>query len=52
MRKWITENADYKCKRSIRGCTWKGSINDYYREVSQRFITYFLSLKLIPNGLF
>jgi len=37
MDNWITENTDYKCKRSIRGCTWKGAINDYYRDVSIYF---------------
>lgn len=33
MDQWITENTEYHCKRSNRGCTWKGAINDYYRDV-------------------
>jgi len=42
MDNWITEKADYKCKRSSRGCTWTGAINDYYRDVSQRFSSLYL----------
>jgi len=42
MDKWITEKADYTCKRSSRGCTWEGAINDYYRDVSQRFTSLYL----------